>query len=262
MEQILIDGAQVVPRPFVDANFAAQKIADRLHTQFYLAQMRKDPNSSADLEARLNDLKTARTIDDYQVWKRHGKLAAFLVKGDGGQARAYLDTLPRPLIQKYEFIINALLREHLMKAESDGEEQASSWLRSRLEELKAAGKIDEFKWAAGQDVAKIRFPGENVSRDYRAGEDKSPFGVAYVGHWKARRKATEAAVQRIVDRLSTGGVLICSSSFEKSVSAAPDALSALEAVSQGKDVESSLKTARESLHLTEEQARALAEELR
>ena len=259
-DRILIDGVQVVPRAPVDPNSQALKIAGRLHSQFYLAENRKDSNASRLIEKKLDELKTDRTIDDYQVWKRRGKLAAILVKAGGGQARVYLDSLPLPLIQKYQFIISALLSEYLLKEESGGRELARPWLRARLEDLKTAGKIEELQWEPEKDIAKIRFPGETSPRDYGFGEDRTPFGIAYAKRWQARRKETEAAAQLIADRLKAGGLLIYSASFEKARPADPAAVRAFEAVSAGRDVQANLGIVSERLRLTRDQARSLGEE--
>jgi hypothetical protein len=259
-DRILIDGVQVIPRPLAAPNFQAQKIAGRIHSRFYLDEMKKGLDASARAEERLNALKTDRTIDEFKIWKRHGKLASFQVTAGGGQARVYLDNLPLPLMQKFQFILAAVFREYLLKEESDGKEPAQAWLQSRLEELKAAGKIDEFKLYAGRDAAKIRFPGETSPRDYGLGEDKTPFGVAYANRWKARRKQTEAAVQNIVERLKAGGVLLYSFKFEKESPRDEPGLAALRAVAEGKDPAANAALVRERFKLTGAQADSLGEE--
>ena len=260
--RILINGAQVVPRPPTDAGLRARMIAGRLHSQFYLDEQKKDARASARIEERLNEMKANRTIDDFQTWKRHGKLAAFLIKAGGGQARAYLDALPPPLSRRYQFLVAAMRGEYLKKEETDGKETAQSWLRARLEELKASGKIEELRMEPEREAAKIRFAGETAAIDYAFGEDKTPFGVAYASRWKARRGETEAAARGIAERLKAGGALIYSYSFEKARPADAAALNALEGVAEGKDADANLAIARERLKLTDEQARSLGEELR
>ena len=261
-DRILIDGVQVVPRPPRDQNFKAQEISGRLHAQYYLDEKRKIPDASARIEERLNEYKSLGIVDDFKVYKHRGKLAGLQVQAGGGQARVYLDSLPLPLMRKYQFIVAALIGEYRLKAESAGKEQALPWLKARFEELKASGKIEELGWALEREAATIRFPGENAARDYPFGEDQTPFGLAYANRWKARRKQTAAAVQSIVARLNGGGILIYSGSFEKARPADAAVVRALLALAQGRDAASNMARARESLSLTEEQARALAEELR
>jgi hypothetical protein len=261
-DMILIDGVQVVPRPLVSSNFQAEKIAGRLHSQFFLDDREKNADASARVEERLNELKTERTIDDFKVWKRHGKLAAIRVAAGGGQARAYMDGLPAPLLRKYQFIIASYAREYQLKKEAVGREPAQAWLKARLDEMASAGKIAELRWEPEKESAGIKFPGDSVSRDFPFGEDMSPFGQAYSKHWKARHKTTEAAVQEIVDRLKAGDLLIYSGSFEKASPSGEAALRALRSLRDGKDSDSSLAAARESLDLSDGQAASLSKELK
>ena len=205
--RILVDGVQVVPPALRDPNFKASKITGELHSQFYLDEKDGVADASKRIEERLNQLKADRAIDDFKVWKRHGKLASFQVQTGGQQSRVYLDALPQPLIQKYQFFISAYFRCYLEKKEADGPEPAQSWLKSRLDELKAAGKIDALKWDPEREVAGISFPGETAPRDYPFGEDRSPFGVAMANRWKARHKETQAAVLNIVGKLKAGKTL-------------------------------------------------------
>jgi hypothetical protein len=261
-DRILVDGVQVAPRPLANSNFQAEKIAGRLHSQFFSDESGKVDGASTKVEERLNELKKDRTIDDFQIWKRHGKIAAFLIKARGGQARVYTDTLPLPLIRRYQFIVAALFDEYQVKVGSVGREEAQAWLKARLEELKASGRIDELKWEPEREAARIRFSGESAGRDYTFGEDTTPFGIAYANRWKARRRQTEAAADGIVQRLRAGGALVYSYSFEKARMADGAALAALEGVAGGKDAGANLAIARDRLKLTDEQARALGEELR
>jgi hypothetical protein len=258
--RILVDGVQVVPRPLHSPDFQAQKIAGRLHSWFHL-------DASAQVEDRLKGLKAEGIIDDYQVWKRHGKLAAFRVKAGGAQARAYMDALPAPLIQRYQFTLSRLFSDYRARTESGSKEASLAWLKDRLEKLKNPGQkfaalIDKLEWRPERETASIRFMGESEARDYHFGEDQSPFGIVYAKRWKARRKQTEAAVTSMVAHLEAGGVLIYSRSFEKSLPADPAISRALLAIRDGGDPAAALGKVRARLKLSEEEARALTEELK
>ncbi|HEX4047320.1 MAG TPA: hypothetical protein VH309_05775 [Elusimicrobiota bacterium] len=260
--RILIDGVQVVPRRLAPANFQAENVADRLHAQFYVDEGRKDREASARVERGLSDAKAAGEIDDFTVWKRRGRVAAFLVKAGAGQARDYLDDLPRPLLEKDRFILSALFREYRLKAEAEGKESALPWLKARLDELKNAGMLDRVGWEPERETAKLRFAGEDAAQDYAFGEDLSPFGVAYANHWKARRKESEAAVRRVVGRLQAGGLLVYSFTFEKARPADEAALRALEGLRAGADPAANLELARRRLGLTAGETRELAADMR
>lgn len=260
-DKIDVNNIQVVPAQERDANFEANKIAGRIHSQLYRDEQKGLPDAYALAEQRIRDYKASGRIDDFQGPKPGTKSRTTDIFWRGEQSAIHANLAPWSLLAKYWFIVDSIFFEYEMKKESEGREKAQQWLQARLEDMKALGVIARFEFIP-IDAVNISYPGSVGPRGYNVGDYKSPHGIEYTKSWKSKKSETKAKADRIVAQLNANRVLIYSFSFEKSTPYNPGLLNALRSFQQGRDAGSDRQIFKKQLVLTDEQAKALAEELR
>jgi hypothetical protein len=261
-DKIEINGIQVFPPQKKRSDYEARKIAGRIEVQYYIDRQRGDPDAFNRIEARLRDAKSQGRVHRFEVSKnKKGQTTIEINPGEEGGANAFTEHLPGVLFRRYHFLVSTVMQAFNARKETDGRNNAESWLRARLEELQSLGVIAQFEFVPINAV-NIMFPTESFYGGWGIGDEMSPYGREYTKTWKENRKRTQAQADEIIGRLKENQILIYAFGFEKVAPNNTAPLDAIQAIYEGRDLDRNRRIMKERLALTDDQAKVLEDELR
>jgi len=177
-DAIEINSTQVDPVPSRSPNFEADKIVDRVHSQFYIEKKNGKSNSRENLKNNLRGYRALGAMRDFHVLSETNRSLNVEIKTEHGTGEIQTMFVPPSLNHRFWFIVATILEEYTTRKESTSQTQAQKWLGNRLEDLKKLGVITQFAFEPSDFVA-ITLPNDNAPIHCYVGNEKSPHGSEY-----------------------------------------------------------------------------------